>query len=373
MTKWGIKITNENCKFELVEFNKKLNQSCKLKIMSVKKLVLLVSLCGILFLFFITASYLYVNSSKIFVQNQKPEFLPLANKLTNTPDGESGPTNVLLLGYGGSGHDGALLTDTIIVMSVNKESKKVLFTSIPRDLWVLDMKVNNAHASGGGPLAKAIASKVIGMPVDYFVSVDFQGFIDIVDTLGGLDVTVPVTFDDYFYPVKGLENETCSFTPEEIQKFHEDYTGFDLEKQFTCRYEHLHFDAGKNHMDGVTALKFVRSRHSETQGGDFARSQRQHQVLLAVKSKILSLNALSKSSALIDKLTVSVKTDIDKEMLLKLIGLKLDPDDFIITTLYLSTDNVLQSTTSTNGQYILIPKAGSDNFSETRKLVNESL
>jgi len=252
------------------------------------------------FLFFIAAigTFLYTNYKKIVVTPNilEPTRAPNASP-TPTPDPDA-PFNILLLGYGGAGHDGGDLTDTMIVAHVEPKNKKVTLISVPRDLWVAlptngesvsYSKINAAYAiglddkkypnkldlykgkAGGGELAKYAVSKVIGEDIRYFASIDFSGFVRIIDAIGGVDVNVPRTFDDYFYPIKGEEDNTCGFSAEELAEIHRKYSGFKLEQQFTCRYEHLHFDKGITHMDGATALKFVRSRHSETDGTDFAR------------------------------------------------------------------------------------------------------
>ncbi len=148
--------------------------------------------------------------------------------------------------------------------------------------------------SGGGTMAKEVVGDVVGVPIEYHIAVDFDGFKKLTDALGGVDVEVPVSFDDYFYPIKGKENETCGKSASEIAKLHELYSDTQLHHQFECRYERIHFDKGKNHMDGETVLKFVRSRASVQHGGDFARSQRQQAVILAMKEKLFSLSAVKK-------------------------------------------------------------------------------
>ena len=367
--------------------------------MNRKSKIILSTISVLVFLLLLTISYLYSKLSSVFIGSH-PELLPIYNQVFEKAENENRPVNVLILGFGGKDHDGGFLTDVLIVLSVDKNNKKVLITSIPRDLWVpipvdlenkQNFKINNAFAIGGneiffpnkrpefrgesgrGSLAKKVVGDVIGMPVDYFVSVDFGGFVKIIDTLEGIEVNVPTTFDDYFYPVKGLENETCGYDAEQIQEFHQKYSGFELEKQFSCRYEHLHFDKGKVHMDGETALKFVRSRHSEADGGDFARSIRQFEVLNALKDRLVSLKALTKPNTLIDRLSESVRTDVDKKVIDELLDLKFDPEEYVVNTLNLSTDNVLDNSTSEEGQYVLIPKAGLNNFLEIQKLIQENI
>jgi len=308
--------------------------------------------------------------------------------------------NFLLLGMGGAGHSGGTLSDSITLINVNPETKNVNLISIPRDLWVsiptdwdntTYNKINAAYAigiddstrypnkksefrgkNGGGNLAKYVVGKVTGKEIDYFVAIDFSSYIKVVDLLGGIDVDVKNPFDDYFYPVKGLENETCGFSAQEIAEFHQKYSGFELEKQFTCRYEHLHFEKGIQNMDGETALKYVRSRHSDQYGGDFARSERQHEVLLALKSKILSKNILNKGSGILQKVQESVTTDMELNLLEKILDPLGNIIQFQINHVYLTEGNVLVSSKSSNGQYILQPKMGQGNFEGIKNYIIEN-
>jgi anionic cell wall polymer biosynthesis LytR-Cps2A-Psr (LCP) family protein len=218
-------------------------------------------------------------------------------------------------------------------------------------------------------MAKKVVSEVFGFPIEYFVSVDFEGFQKIADALGGVEVDVPVTFDDYFYPVKGLENETCGKTGDEIAQLHQKYSGFDLEKQFECRYEHIHYDKGKNHMDGESVLKFVRSRHSNEHGGDFARSQRQQAVILALKEKLLSLHSAKSFDDIYNEFTKMLRTDLNLTKSKDLASIFGKPEDYKISFLSLSTDNVLVATKSLDGQFILIPKEGEDVWTGIQKFI----
>lgn len=307
--------------------------------------------------------------------------------------------NILLLGYGGEGHDGGSLSDVLIVANIDPQKKKVRLISIPRDLWVeipirsdisKSYKINAAFAIGGndtkyplkepqyqgkyggGEMAKYVVGNVIGMSIEYFVAVDFGGFEEAIDVLGGVEVVVPKTFDDYFYPIKGNENETCGKSPEEIAEYHEMYSGFELNKQFECRYEHIHFDEGSTSMDGVSALKYVRSRHSEQHGGDFARSERQQALLVGLKNKIFSLGALDDIIPFFDKLSHTFSTDVDKRVLQGAINTHGNFSEFTVSMTRLNEQNVLQSSRSADGQFILIPKDGIENWDGVQSYILES-
>lgn len=297
-------------------------------------------------------------------------------------------TNILLLGIGGRGHEGPNLTDTIILASIDKDGKDVALVSIPRDLWVqgLFAKINHIYAVGvekdqnGLKDAKAAVSTLFGIPVHYAARVDFNGFVKAVDLVGGLDVEVASTFVDPKYPISGKEDDLCNLTIEiqniegTTQKVAKDATGSAIplalineeNDPFTCRYETLEFMKGPTHMDGTTALKFVRSRHgSNGEGSDFARSTRQQKVILAFRQQILSTQTLLNPKTIIDLLTTfgdSIDTDVKNEeipLLLKL-ARKIESNAYRVIVLDAGrTQSVLDYglPQDYNGQSVLVPKS----------------
>lgn len=310
---------------------------------------------------------------------------------------ENNKVNVLILGIGGGSHEGPNLTDTIILATLDQGNNKVTLTSIPRDLWMpdlsgVDKKINNAYAQGevkrkggGIPLAKAAVSKVTGQQIDYVVRINFSGFEKAIDVVGGLDIIVDNTFDDYTYPISGKEDDACSLTDTEIKEFIA--TGpaeLEIQQKFFCRYKHLHFDKGLNHMDGITALEFVRSRHAiGIEGTDFARSKRQEKVISTFKDKLLSAQTLINPAKILSLYNVvkdSIDTDIKQE----------EFDDFIRLGQGLSKAKIKSAiidigdekanrngllinppiTNAYNYEWVLIPRVGSGNFSEIQKYIN---
>ncbi|MHB8507485.1 MAG: LCP family protein, partial [Candidatus Dormibacteria bacterium] len=215
--------------------------------------------------------------------------------------------NILMLGYGGGQHDGAYLTDSIMVVSI-QGADRVALTSIPRDTYVnlsrgflgdqsYSNKINVAYEiplingalgkvkpeydqgfAGAGKLASQVIGDYIGQPIDYWVGVDFTAFKKFVDAVDGIDVVNPYTLDDDQYPL----GETTGYT-------------------------HIHFDKGPLHLDGNHALIYVRERHADS---DFGRSRRQQQVLAAIKEKALSIGAIPKLFSLLDALQENVKTNL---------------------------------------------------------------
>lgn len=266
--------------------------------------------------------------------------------------------NVVLQSYGGIGHSGGSLADSIILVHVDSspelaEGKKVVLISIPRDFWFSGQKLN------ANPSIKDAVASITGLSVKNYISVDFDSFIRAINKLGGVEVDIPKPYTDNFYPVRGLENELCGFSPEKVASLHQKYSGFNLEKQFTCRYETIHFDIGKTTMDGQTALKYVRSRHGD---GDFGRSERQFFLLKGLLYKNLSVSEILDMSNI-------VKTSLTTNEIKSLVKLFGNPLDYEIKTIHLSDANVLTASKSSAGAYILIPRAGIGNFDEIKKFI----
>lgn len=269
---------------------------------------------------------------------------------------DNGRINILLLGVGGAEHDGPNLTDTIIVASANiaTSSPAISLVSVPRDIYLdsLGEKVNAAYAIGlsKGPdvgliLAKATVSEITGMPIHYAARIDFSVFERIIDLVGGIDVVVQTSFDDPEYPIDGKENDTCQGDP-----------------QFKCRFEKIHFEAGSTHMDGKTALKFVRSRHAQgDEGTDFARSARQQLVIKAVKEKIFLTNLLfdpNKTLEIYNQLKAHVDTDFDSKDGAKLVNLAVNFRQAKFKNIILDL-NLLENPPVDDRGWILLPKEGS--------------
>lgn len=287
---------------------------------------------------------------------------------TITPDSKNS-INVVLTGSGGAGHDGGNLTDSITLANINYENRVMKLIAIPRDLWVSGMKINLVYSKDGANQFKYLIGQVTGINVNYFINIDFGNFINTIDTLGGIDINVPITWDDFFYPIKGAENELCEISPEQNALFNQKYSGFELEKQYTCRYEHLHFDKGQLHLDGEGALKYIRSRHSSQYGSDFARGERAQEVLLGISKKIIEKSLLDANNSTLKKFASSVATDIKLANLpdaLKLLG---DLSSYKIVHINLTDKNVLVSGTSPAKAYILVPKAGLENFADVRSFI----
>lgn len=317
-------------------------------------------------------------------------FQLLFNKEISLKKEDDNNINLLLLGIGGGNHEGFDLTDTILFANINQKKNKITLVSIPRDLWVPDLnaKINTAYHSGesqreGGGLilAKAAVSAIVGQQISYAVLVDFNGFVKAVDLIGGIDVEVENILDDYEYPIEGKENDACGRSKEEVEIL---ATSSAQLEAFPCRYKYLHFDKGLQHMDGKTALEFVRSRHARgEEGTDFARSRRQTKVISAFKEKVFSLGTFLNPAKVLNLYSIlkeSIDTDIqDKEY-----------DDFIRLAQKMKNSKIQSAvldsgdegknrpgllispsiSTEYQGQWVLTPRIGNGDFSEIETFVS---
>lgn len=271
-------------------------------------------------------------------------------------------TNIALLGIGGTGHEGGELTDSILVASINHTTRTTTLISVPRDVWLTSQraKINALYYYGeksqegtGLQKTKSGLEEILGLPLHYSLLIDFSGFIKAIDAVGGIEVDVARTFDDYKYPIPGKENAE----PE------------------SERYEHLHFEAGKQKMDGVTALKFVRSRHAlGDEGTDFARSARQQKVIRAFLASLISTKTVfntDRITSLRTTLRDSVQTDIPDVAVSAFTKLALSLDFDRTTSLTIESELYNPKNLAPyGGAWVLLPK---DSWEQIHTYVQNSL
>lgn len=228
---------------------------------------------------------------------------------------QNGRVNVLILGKSGAGHAGGDLTDTMIFASVSLKDRSVNLISIPRDIWIPEIraKINSAYYwgkeksefGGGIPFAKKNVEAIVDLPINYALVLDFSSFKEIIDALGGVKIDVANSFTDSLYPIEGREEDLCGGEEETSAS----------RKEFKCRYETVHFEKGVSYMDGATALKYVRSRNGDNnENTDIAREARQQRVISAIKGKVLSAGTLLNPIKLLKVWKVvrsSIETDMD--------------------------------------------------------------
>ena len=318
------------------------------------------------------------NPTEVLADTDKPDPNVDLTKVDNL--------GILLVGFGGAGHDGGYLTDANQLLYVDFQQKKVALVALPRDLLVKtakgEMKLNavafsdsgkNEFLHNGVPELKKVISQITGLNVAYVIGIDFVGFQRLIgQDLDGIEVEVHETLDDPWYPIKGEELNLCGFEPEKMVEVHQKYSGFELERQFTCRYKHLHFEPGTVHMEGGDALEYVRSRHGSGEG-DISRGKRQQEVLQAVARKIISLEMMDQLPDLYTKAKSNIYTDIDLEIVKYLAPLAKTGFDFKKVTVNLSTTNVLSISSSSNLGSIIIPKAGAHEWSGVQEFVKAEL
>lgn len=333
--------------------------------------------------------------TKIFVPRSKTQASAptVASNLQNKI-----PFNILLLGYGGGNHEGTYLTDSMIMAHFDPKQKKILLISIPRDIWIklpLDnkngsyWKINAAYAlgmddqrypdkpepyrgtGGGGRLAEYAVGKLTGLQVNNFVGGDFAGFTKTIDTLGGVDINVEKTFDDIEYPLEGKEDELCGVEKDAVASYSAQIaTGSaQISEIFPCRFEKLHFSAGLQTMNGETALKYVRSRHSLQDGTDFGRAKRQRNLIVAVKEKILSIGFIPKIIPFISSLQDDIRTDLTPDDLKELALKANELGEYAIQSIALTDDNYLKDSFTSDGQSVLMSKDGPDNWTSVHNWI----
>lgn len=291
------------------------------------------------------------NKQRVITENYSPQpevFKPEVsgvNFLAQT-DPFDNLVNILLLGCGGPDHPGGGLTDVIQVLSINPIRKKALIFSVPRDLYVdIDNfgfhKINTAYNLGqqlghgqGGILVKKEIEQVLGIPIHYYIKVDFNGFVRIVDLLDGIDVCVDRSINDPAHDIYIL--------------------------------------SGCQEMDGQKALAYVRSRYSTS---DFDRSSRQQKTIFAIKEKALKLNFLLNPlkinqalAILVGSLNTDIKISEMKQLSQLMAGLK--KDQMATYVLDNRKDQLLYST-SRNGAYVLLPVGG--DYQKIKKFVRKNL
>jgi len=186
-------------------------------------------------------------------------------------------------------------TDTMLLLTLDLEHRTAGMISLPRDLWVpipgydITTKINTAYGigekrgyPGGGPqLAKDTVSSFVGRPVEYYIRVNFNGFVRFLDLIGGIDIYVPQTIHDDRYPTADYGFET------------------------------FHLDAGQQHLDGETALKYVRTRNVDS---DYGRAARQQQVIQTVMDKVLQTDMIPTLVAKLPQLSATMRDSVSTDM-----------------------------------------------------------
>jgi len=218
-------------------------------------------------------------------------------------------------------------TDTLLLLVADRATPRVAMVSVPRDLWVPipghgQERVNAAYELGGSQTARQTVSNLLGQRVDHFAVIGLQGVRDVVDAAGGVDITVAQAIHDDAYPT-------------------DDYG-----------YQTVDIPAGRQHMDGDTALKYARTRHQDS---DFGRIARQQQVLSAVRGAMFNPLNWPRIPAVLAAVSRSMRTDVSPLDAIAIGAAMLrdpgEPDRLVIDT------NLVNPVTGQDGAALLEPRA----------------
>ena len=269
--------------------------------------------------------------------------------------------NILLLGMGGEGHKGANLTDTIILASIDPTNYNTSLISIPRDLYVeisdthIYTKINAVYAYGKNnskeaneiaiDAIKTTVEKITAQPIDYYLTINFEGFKQVIDELGGIIIQVEKNIIDTHYPGSGTS------------------------------YETFKINQGTHLVNGDVALKYARVRH--VAGGDFARLERQQEIILSAKRRALSIENFVnpiKFAKLLDIAGKNIKTNIQIDEIPAFIDLFNNINTYQMNSKVLdawSPNSLLAVSHVLLGNinaFILVPRTG--NYKEIQSLID---
>lgn len=280
----------------------------------------------------------------------------------------------LLMGYGGGGHDGAYLTDSMMLVIVDPARKSLTLLSLPRDTWIpmsfdgtstVYNKVNTAYAfaqdstlytdrlarysgaQGPGTFASETVSRLLGVPIRYYLGLDFQGFRQMIDAIGGVDVNVPDGFAAR-YPI----NDNPSIN-----------AGWMI----------VRFTAGAQHMNGERAIEYARARETidnSNEGTDFARSRRQRLIMEAFKSRLLQPGGLIHLPQLLGIASQHVDTNYGVPGAAALSQLVLDWKSVKIYQTALTSANYLADATGPDCTYTLTPASANHSWEQIQQFVD---
>lgn len=327
----------------------------------------------------------------------------VGSKLEGEGDGR---INLLLLGMRGSNDpNGGTLADTIMVVSVHpkkdeNDTAKASIVSIPRDLYVTmpgtsdKVKINAVHALGeqkgkgeGMNAMREVVGTVSGLNIPYAVTINFQGFKDLVNALDGVQITLEEPFTEamQFQEPKVCDPYVFTVPTNPVQYEHKYYTRKNgtryIAKSYPLCYNkdvecggEFSLPAGVSTLDGDKALCFARSRY---QSNDFERAKRQQLVVDAIKDKALSLGTVSdfgRINGLLETLGDNVSTNLQGWEMKRFYDLYKETGDVEPTSFVLDSgdDGLLYAPEVTaEAGYILLPDG--DNYEKIQELFRNSL
>jgi LCP family protein required for cell wall assembly len=306
---------------------------------------------------------------------------------------KEGRINILLLGMRGENvAGGGLLADTIMVASIKPGENKVAMISIPRDLYVKvpgtenQEKINAVYAhgmergkEGGIEDMKRVVGEITGMEIHYGISINFKGFTDLVNAVGGIELTLdnPFTESKQFNEAQVCDGDkggvyTIPTGEYDIKKNEKGKIVAQYPKCTNANPEcggNFALPAGLNKLDGATALCYARSRYGSN---DFERAKRQQLVIQKIKDKAMSVGTLSnfeKVNAILNALGDNVRTDMQAWEMKQMFSAyqKMQTPQIIQRVLEDSEEGLLYAPQNTNGAgYILLPRG--DNYDRIKNM-----
>lgn len=256
------------------------------------------------------------------------------NQLSN--ELEIKKTNEQLLNFLILGTDGHL-TDTIILASVNTKNESIVLVSIPRDLYINGRKINSVLSAYGIEKLKRDFYSVTGIYPDKHIVVDIDGFKNVIDTIGGIEIEVTKNIRDPYFPT--------------------DSNG----------YKVYSVDKGLHQMTGDEVLMYARSRKTTS---DFDRAERQQQIIKAIRARLDEINMIRNLEKAKDLLLIFVENvDTNIDLFEALFYIKSYQDYRIESGNLISTNNLLYDLRTSDGQYILLPKSGG--FHDIKKHISQ--
>ncbi len=278
----------------------------------------------------------------------------------------------LLMGYGGGGHDGAYLTDSMMVVIVDPSEKTLTLLSLPRDAWVpivfdgkkaIYNKLNTAYAfardrslytnrlpryegsQGAGLLAADTVARLLGIPISYYLALDFTGFRQMINVVGGIDVDIPDSFSAE-YPTNDDPSIDDSWTV-------------------------VRFRKGLEHMNGERAIQYARARETIdniSEGSDFARSRRQRLIMEAFKTRLLQPGGLVHLPQLLAVAASHLDTNYSLPSAAQFTRLAMDWKNVKFYQVALTNANYLTEGTGPRGAYILVPDSPRQSWAPIRAM-----
>jgi polyisoprenyl-teichoic acid--peptidoglycan teichoic acid transferase len=260
-------------------------------------------------------TFIYNKAESVAKESYKP--VETVTKRTEKVDPTKDNVSILLIGVDDSetrNFGEGTRSDALMVVTLNKKENSVKMLSIPRDSYVsipgreYKTRINAAHAFGGTALAINTVQEVLDIPIDYYVKMNFNAFIDVVDAIEGIQVDVPYLI---------------------------------VEQDSKDRPDAIKLQPGIQILDGEEALAFARTRHADS---DIYRGLRQQEIIKAIIKKSVSLGSITKQTDIINAVGKNVQTNLTFDEMKSFISYALSGQNLSFETLSLEgSDSMINS------------------------------